>query len=254
MFNTIRCIAECNACLEACPADAITFVEQDKGIKIDREKCSLCMKCVEVCPPQAIERVGSYMTVEEVLGQVLDDKIFYQNSGGGLTVSGGEPLVQGEFVTELCRRAKEEGIHTALDTSGYASWSVMKKILRYIDLVLFDVKHMDVTKHKDGTGISNELVLENARKTASTARTWIRVPLIPGFNDSKRDIEELAGFASGLNVEKISILPYHEYGIAKYTKLGRVYHMEGISPSPEGHLAQIVERIENYGLRVTVSS
>ena len=254
MVNNIRCIAECNACLRACPADAIMFVEQDKGIKIDRENCSLCMKCVEVCPPQAIERVGSYMTVQEVLEQVLDDKIFYQNSGGGLTVSGGEPLVQGEFVGELCRLAKEEGVHTALDTTGYASWQVMEKVLKYVDLVLFDVKHMDPKKHKECTGVGNKLILENAKKTALRVRTWIRAPLIAGFNDSKWNLEALARFACELDVEKISILPYHEYGLAKYGKLGRTYQMEGAKQISEKHLAQIVRGIENQGLTVTVAS
>jgi pyruvate formate lyase activating enzyme len=170
------------------------------------------------------------------------------------TVSGGEPLVQGEFVAELCKLTKEEGVHTALDTTGYASWQVMEKVLSYVDIVLFDVKHMNSKKHKEYTGIANELILENAKKTASMARTWIRVPLISGFNDSKWNIEALGKFASELDVEKISILQYHEYGLVKYSKLGRMYQMEGTKQVSEKHLAQIVKMIEGYGLTVTVDS
>jgi len=254
MINNMRCIAECSACLEACHDNAITVDHQDREIKLDREKCSLCMKCVEVCPPQAIESVGSYMTVAEVLRRVLDDKIFYQNSGGGLTVSGGEPLAQGEFVGELCKLSKEEGIHNVLDTTGYASWQVMEKVLKYVDLVLYDVKHMDSKMHKEGTGVGNELILKNARRTASIVKTWIRIPLISGFNDSDWNVEKLIKFASELDVEKISILPYHEWGISKYIKLSRVYPMKGVKPIPKNRLKQIVEKIERSGLRVTVAN
>jgi len=254
MVHNIKCIAGCRKCLETCPSDAISFTTQGSGIEVDREKCDLCMKCVEVCPSRAIERVGNWMTVEEVLGQVLADKIFYQNSGGGLTISGGEPLLQGEFVTELCKQGKEEGIHITLDTSGYGSWIVMEKVLRYVDLVLFDIKHMDSMKHKEGTEVGNELILSNLKKTASLCRIWIRIPLIPKFNDSDWEIEEVTKFVSELNVEKVSILPYHEWGVSKYAKLGRVYQLAGTSLPIEEHLADIVKRIECSGLKVAVGS
>ena len=247
MTYDVRCIS-CHKCEEICPAGAIFFTEE--GRQINWQKCNLCLECAESCPSKAIERVGNYVTVEEVLKEVLTDETFYQNSGGGLTISGGEPLLQWEFVAELCKRAKEKGIHTVLDTCGYSPWGAMKAVLRHVDLVLFDIKHMERAKHKDGTGVDNRLVLTNARKTAALVRTWFRVPLITGFNDSIDNIRQTADFASALNIERVSILPYHELGSDKYSKLGRKYCMEkSVSPSSEN--CQTATRIlESYGLKV----
>ena len=234
-----KCIG-CQRCVEICPLGAISF--GDKGREIDRARCNLCLKCAEVCPSGAIQRVGNYMTVDEALAQVQSDLLFYQNSGGGVTISGGEPLLQWEFVTKVLQRCKDNGIHTALDTTGHVPWQRMEKVLEYVDLVLYDVKHMDTVKHKEGTGVGNELILENAGKTAAKARTWLRVPLIPGYNDSDWNIVKLAEFALSINAEKVSILPYHEWGASKYSRLGRTYQMEG-TPTPNEDCVQKVKNI-----------
>ena len=254
MINNIRCISECHICLEKCPSDAISLIKNGKGINIDSDSCDLCMDCVSVCPTRAIEAMGESLTVDEVLRRVLADRVFYKNSGGGMTVSGGEPLLQGDFVADLCRRAKENGIHTTLDTSGHAPWKIFEKVLKHVDLLLYDIKQMNTAKHREGTGAGNELILSNARKAASLVRMWFRVPLIPGYNDSEENMEELARFACELNIEKISILPYHEWGLAKYLKLGRVYEMEGTETPSDNKVAQIVQRLEDAGLTVTVNS
>jgi pyruvate formate lyase activating enzyme len=222
MAYDIRCI-RCGKCAEACGTGAITFTEA--GREIDWEKCNQCLECTRVCPARGIELVGKYMTVDEVVAKVEQDRIFYDNSGGGMTASGGEPLVQWEFVSSVFEKCREKGIHTALDTSGMAPWNSMERVIEHADLVLFDIKHMDSAIHKQGTGIGNETILENARKVARRVATWVRIPLIPGFNDSESNLTRVAHFSAEIGAQKISILPYHNLGSSKYPKLGRTYPM-----------------------------
>jgi pyruvate formate lyase activating enzyme len=220
MIHDIRCI-HCGKCQEACPEGAIISIEGNE--RIDMEKCTRCMECVNVCPTKTLEIMGRYMTIKEVVEEVEKDSLFYQNSGGGVTLSGGEPLFQWRFTRDVLRECKERGFHTALDTTGYVSWKVMEEVLRYVDLILYDIKHMDDHSHTQGTGVSNTLILKNIERIASMVRTWIRFPVIQGFNDSPENIKEVASLASMLGVEKVSLLPYHEWGRSKYEKLGREY-------------------------------
>ena len=220
MIHGIRCI-HCGKCQEACTEDAIISIEGNE--RIDIEKCTKCMECVDACPTKTLETMGRYMTIKEVVEEVEKDSLFYQNSGGGVTVSGGEPLFQWRFTRDVLRGCKERGFHTALDTTGYVSWRVMEEVLRYVDLILYDIKHMDDNSHTLGTGVPNTLILKNIRRIASMVRTWIRFPVIQGFNDSPENIKEVASLASTLGVEKVSLLPYHEWGRSKYEKLGREY-------------------------------
>lgn len=249
MAFDIRCIG-CGKCMQTCPVGAISFSE--KGREIDWAKCTLCLECARVCPAKAIECIGTYVTVDDVLKKVEEDSIFYQNSGGGMTVSGGEALLQWEFIRELFKRCKDRGIHTALDTTGNIPWRKIEKVLQYVDLVLYDCKHMDTRKHKKGTGVGNELILENAEKVASRVRTWLRIPLIPDYNDSEWNIRELAEFASRINVEKVSILPYNELGGSKYPKLGQAYQMEETTAPDDESLKKAKETIESRGLKAEI--
>ncbi len=249
MTHNVRCIG-CKKCAEACPVGAIVFTE--RGREIDWEKCNNCLECARVCPAKAIECIGYYMTVEEVMKKVESDRTFYENSNGGMTVSGGEPLVQPEFVRELLKKCQEKGIHTTLDTTGNAPWQNIESVLEYVDLVLQDIKHTDTGMHKKGTSVGNELILENAKKIAKRKRIWIRMPLIPEFNDSEVNIKKVAEFASDIGAEKVSVLPYHELGSSKYPDLGRVYSMQGTKPPEKKVVERVRKTIESYGLKVEI--
>lgn len=249
MTNDMKCI-KCGQCIEACPLGAIKVVDNMR--RIDRDKCDLCLKCADVCPTGAIEKIGKYMTLEETLKVIEKDKPFYDNSGGGVTFSGGEPLVQWQFLLEICKLCKEKGISTALDTTGYARWEIMEKVLQYVDLVLYDIKHLDPLKHLEATGVSNEIILENIKKTANKVRTWMRIPVIPGFNDSADFFNDLIEFSKGLNIEKISLLPCHTWGEPKYGRLGREYALKGAGSMAPESLDEIKDLMESKGLVATV--
>lgn len=249
MTNDLKCV-RCAKCVKVCLQGAITI---DGKRKINRFRCDLCLKCIEVCPTGALRVAGQYVTVEEVFSEVMKDELFYQNSGGGVTISGGEPLSQLEFVYSLLRECKRKGLHTTLDTSGYANWAVLDKVLRYVDLVLYDIKHMDSQSHKRGTGRNNTLILENVHLTTSRVKTWLRLPLIPGYNDSEANIKDIINFAKEIGAEKVSILPYHEWGKLKYKQLGRRYILK-VKPPSEEYLQALKKIIENDGVRVTVGS
>jgi pyruvate formate lyase activating enzyme len=194
------------------------------------------------------------MTVDEVVAEAEADKLFYQNSGGGVTLSGGEPLYEWEFARQVLKACKQKSLHTALDTCGYAPWHAFEEVLQYVDLVLFDIKHMDPQRHKQGTGKSNSLILANAQKTASMVRTWLRAPLIPTYNDSEVHLREVAEFARKIGVEKLSLLPYHNLGEAKYEQMGRRYPLkrEQIEAPNSQSLEQAKTLIEALGTAVTI--
>jgi len=240
-------------CAEVCPAGAITLNQQE-GRKIDRDKCDLCFKCVDACPTKALSKVGEYMTVEEVLAEIERDELFYQRSGGGVTISGGEPLLQWQFVSSLLKVCKQRHLHTALDTCGYARWPILEKVLENVDLVLYDVKHMNPGLHIEATGKSNRLILNNLRKIPSRIKIWLRLPLIPGFNDSEDNLTKLCRLGQEIGVEKVSILPYHKLAEEKYRQLGRQYTMSHVEPPGKKHLQQIKKLIESLGLQVTIGS
>ncbi|MGQ9648234.1 MAG: glycyl-radical enzyme activating protein [Thermodesulfobacteriota bacterium] len=249
--NCIRC----NRCLDMCPSHAISEGAGQKK-RIDRNLCDFCGICVNRCPNQALNLVGKRMTVDEVLKEVVEDSIFYTRSGGGLTLTGGEPTAQPDFAYELLRQYKvrERGRHTALETCGFVDWPTLSHLLEYTDLVLYDIKHMDSGCHFRLTGVSNELILQNARRIAkSCSHLVIRLPLIPGINDTEENIRRTASFALKLpGVEEIDLLPYHRLGEPKYGRLGREYPFVGTIALSPSRLAEIRSLVESYGLRVNV--
>jgi pyruvate formate lyase activating enzyme len=238
--------------VEACPRCAITIREERRII--DWSACDQCLKCVDSCLYGSLRVCGEYLSAEAVLEEVLKDEAFYRNSGGGVTLSGGEPLTQGEFVTRLLELCKKEGLHTTLDTTAYASWSVMQEVLRHVDLVLFDLKHLDNEEHERTTGVPNHVILENLERAAAQTKIWLRIPLISGFNDSEEHIGRIANLGKTHGAEKISLLSYHEGGKTKCEQIGLPYrHSDGSAPS-EDHLQRLIEVIEHAGLTASSGS
>lgn len=214
----------CGDCVTACPEKAIVLDETGKP-KIDRNHCKACGTCVSVCFQEALTLYGKSLTIGEVFQEVIKDKSWY-GSEGGLTVSGGEPLMQPAFVVKLFRQCKEAGISTCIETSGHVASEALKTVLEYTDTVLYDLKHMDSNEHKNLTGRSNDILLDNARIVAeSGAKVQFRMPLIPGLNDSPDNIKATSGFLKELMGAKASIelMPYHALGKGKYDALDLTY-------------------------------
>lgn len=215
---------------------------------IDRSRCHGCGVCFEECPYQAVRRFGYEADVDEVFREVLSDVPYYKHSGGGLTVSGGEPALQWEFTRELLWRAKERKIGTLVETAGAVAWKNLNAILEYTDIVYFDLKAASPGCHKSFTGVDNRLILENLRLVSeSSVRLVVRVPLIPGVNDTEEEIKHIAEIIRSLpRVERIGVLPYHKFGENKYALLNRKYEMGNINvPSEEqvSHVRSVLAKL-----------
>lgn len=225
-------------------------MDAEKGRKIDTTRCTLCFKCSNVCPTESLVACGDEMTVEEVVGIIKRDKIFYENSDGGVTLSGGEPAYQPNFAAAVLKACKKHGIHTALDTTGYAPYYQFEKILEWTDLVLFDIKHMNAEEHRRATGVSNELILENAARTARKVETWLRVPVIEGYNAFDEFFLWLGKFGQSIGARKISLLSYHEWGKSKYEHLNLDYRSTFKSPNSED-LYRFGSLCKSFGIEVS---
>ena len=252
MTYAAKCTA-CGRCVAACPQKAVSIgTLHDKPCAItDRELCVECGVCVDVCPCEAREIVGREKTVREVLEQVLKDKLFIDASGGGMTVSGGEYLAHPDFTEALLYAAKEQGLHTAIESSSFASEAVFDQVLRYVDLALLDIKHMDSDIHRELTGVPNEQILSNIRHAVHDLKknVTVRVPTIPGYNDSEENIRATARFVKeelGPDVG-IHLLPYHRLGESKNESLGKVMDLSVSVPSDE-HMQDLKRIVESYGL------
>jgi len=234
-FNKCIGVAECFRCGAVCPAQA---VKKDPGSKItiDRQECQSCFACAEACPSKALHVFGSRMNVADVLKIVERDSVFYSRSGGGLTLSGGEPLMQADFVVEMAKEAKKRRIHTAMETCGHAEWPKLEEVCRYLNAILYDIKTINPEKHKSFTGISNELILENflkLRRSFPKLDVWVRTPLVPGFNDTEEDIRAILEFIGQVPRVNYELLPYHRMGQSKYQFLNRDYPMGDVKLSDE---------------------
>jgi pyruvate formate lyase activating enzyme len=253
-FIESRCVGSktCGApCVSACPVTAIRLNEQDKPF-IEREKCDACGKCAEVCYQDSLKVVGREMSVCEVMAEVEKDRAFYWRSGGGITLGGGEPLTQYGFTAALLEAAHEEYLHTAIETCGHASWNHFETVLRHVDLLLFDLKHMDSERHRQLTGQPNELILDNLKKVPSIKNPQdviIRIPVIPGCNDSLENIEATARFVAELGFEQIELIPYHRLGVSKYAQYGMIYPLNDSESISQNHLQDLKDIVENFGLK-----
>ncbi len=238
--------------MEACPRGAIRY--SARGVMVDQDACIHCGACVKACPTEALEMTGIPMSVEDVMAEVLKDRAFYDESRGGVTFSGGEPLMQHEFLFEVLRACGARGIHRAVDTTGFASSEVLLHIAEETDLFLYDLKHMNPEEHKKYTGVDNALILTNLQKLASrNAEVNIRIPFIPGINDSRENLLETARFLSSLpKAYTVSLLPYHAAAMEKYHKLGRDYLLKDVLPPSEHQLRQAARIVEGCGLTVKI--
>lgn len=250
IFWENRCLG-CGKCSEHCPSGAIQM--KDKKPVNNKTKCTICGRCVQVCPAKAREILGIKMTVGEVIKEIEKDLIFYEESGGGVTFSGGEPLRQTEFLNDLLDCCRQRGIHTAIDTCGHLSWEFLEKVSPKVDLFLYDLKLMDSKKHQKYTRVANDTILENLKKLSLKHHNiYIRIPLISGINDDSQNIRELGRFLSSLNIVQINLLPYHNIGMDKYQRLNKSYRLSRTKPPSEEILAKISEILGGYGLKVKI--
>jgi pyruvate formate lyase activating enzyme len=249
MYFKKQCI-RCGNCVVACPNKAISI--NKRGVFLDRKKCNLCGLCTNNCFSGALKIVGKLMSVGEVFNEVMKDKVFYRNTGGGVTLSGGEVVLYPEFARELLKKIKKENIHTAIETCGFCRWARLKEILEYTDLVLYDIKQLDPIQHLCYTGKSNEIILDNLKKISTMGKSLIiRFPLIPGINDDENSINKIAYLAKDNDAE-IQILPFHQFGKSKWYALGIDYDYSSLKPPSKRSLEKIKRMISEIGVTVSI--
>lgn len=231
----------CDACIRTCPADAIRITPN--GPTIDRQTCTLCFRCTDVCYAESKKIVGDELDAESVFREVYKDRFFYQQRGGGVTFSGGEPLTQPEFLTELAIKCKLNRINTTIETCGFGIYEHFKPALDYIDSAFIDIKHIDSSVHKELTGIGNEVILNNIKKISSHGiPITIRTPVVPGYTDSEENISGIANFIKDIpNIQEYELLPYHNLGASKYHSLGRIYALETIPIPNDENIIKLVK-------------
>lgn len=242
-FDARKCVG-CRSC-EVCPYGCHVFTDTEHIF--NREKCIACGKCAAECYTDALELVGTEKSVEEIIAEVMKDEAFYENSGGGMTLSGGEPMFQFDFTYELLKRAKENGLHTCIETCGFAKWEQYEKIADLVDIFLFDYKETDPGKHKEFTGVTNELILENLKKLDEKGcKTVLRCPIIPGLNDTDEHFTGIAKTANSLrNVLEINVEPYHPLGKGKSEMLGKEYFSDDLSFADDNAVKEWIEKISS---------
>ncbi len=249
-----NCIG-CGKCHEVCPNDAIQRGKTiEVGLGVDLDRCTMCGECAKFCYAGAINIIGRYVTVRELMEMVERDREFYEESGGGITFSGGEPLGQPQFLEAALKEAQRRGIHTAIETSSFASWEVYRPVLEHVDLVLTDIKHMDDEEHQRVTGVSNRLILENIQKISDLGIPLrIRLPLIPGINDTEENLQATADFVQQLNnLQSLDILSYHRLGEMKYGQLGCQYPLEGLVPPTPEQLEERISCLQDRSFRISI--
>lgn len=260
---TNKCISQekCGSCENACPIEGALKFKNGKIVSIDRNICTNCMQCYESCPSDTIKVWGKQMTVEECMEIIRKDKGYYDKSGGGVTISGGDPLVQSDFVMELFKACKTENIHTCIESTFHANWTQIQKVLPYTDIIISDIKHMDTDKHREHTGVDNHLILENLKKLADEGRKMIlRIPVIPYINDDMENIQKTADFIINElkgTVRTLQLLSFMRLGEEKYQSLGIPYKMENLKFNRkdfQDHVNEIADYFNRRGIHCQVGT
>jgi pyruvate formate lyase activating enzyme len=246
MYRHKKCIG-CNECVSACPNQALFSYRRKLGI--NRKICNVCGVCAEKCPSGALEIVGKKLSIEEVMKEICKDSVFYEESGGGITLSGGEPLMQIDFASAILRECRKRNIRTAVDTCGCVSSKAIEKIKDRVDLFLYDLKIMDDEKHKKYTGKSNKQILRNFKILAENRNDLlVRLPVIPGINDDSKNIQMVADFMLSCGATRICLLSYHRSGIEKYRSLNKRYNLKSIRTPSDQELEMIKDQFEGSGI------
>ena len=248
MFAIERCIA-CGDCIQVCRYDALHWAD---GIPVrDARRCEQCGVCCEACPSEARRLVGQKITVRELLCVILRDRILYEESGGGVTFSGGEPLMQADFLCELLKACRAEGLHTAVDTCGHASAETFSRVSELVDLFLFDLKLMDAARHRQATGVDNTLILNNLHRAVKSRKPLIvRIPIVPEVNDDLENMNATVGFLRTIGVENVDLLAYHEIGHEKYRRLGG-QAPEAFVPPTKDQMQKLCDRFgSDFNVRI----
>lgn len=247
-WSEARCIG-CYQCWQVCPQACEV---RPATPEIDRQRCLGCGRCVAACPTGAREWVGRQRTVDEILAEVLQDRLFYDESGGGVTLSGGEPLMQAEFSRQLLAACRREGLHTAVDTCGFGRCEDLLGLAAYTNLFLYDVKILDDQRHRQYTGVSNVVILENLTALCEAgAEVWVRVPVIPGFNAAPDDIAATAAWVASLGrVRRLHLLPYHAWGLHKSQRVAAAEPTLLADPPSRDHMERLAALVRGYGLAV----
>jgi len=246
---------DCGTCIATCQHGAISRV--DGHPVTDSQRCVMCGECIAACPTEARQHIGRLVTVGELVDDLERDAVFYDESGGGITCSGGEPLAQPIFLEALLRSCRARGLHTTLDTTLHAPWPIIDSVAPHIDLFYADLKHMDAEAHRQYTGVGNERILANLERLAATgAEIVIRVPVVPGVNDGDANIEATGRFVASLRRRngrpRIDLLPYHPMGREKLERLQWPKHVPLFERPCDDHLRHIAQRLEGFGLAVHV--
>ena len=253
MLYPEKCIG-CHRCLEACEFGAV-FVDSEQ-LLCNRQLCRACGKCADVCPAGARRLVGKHADVDYVIKEIEKDILFYRNSGGGVTFGGGEPALFPDFVRAVSIECQKRDINVAIETCGYAPWKNMKIIAEYVNLIMFDLKHMDADTHRKLCGHSNKLILNNLKKLYKIGGNEIlmRMPIIPGLNDEEENIRNTAEFVLSLSsdIRSVELLPYHKFGVNKYERLGILYQIEEVKVPSGEYMRTIKRTMEEYGLNVKI--